>query len=171
LKKFGSTAGRVLRGLAILHIRSALDWGRANRPDLPVRVESRVKSSPASAGSFSTGLHVGIADWFGLSREHQQAVVSKSMSRSAHYVDPLCRLSGSPNRARCHPTRCFERPGLACEIRRKLRSLSLERPTPCAWRYANNALEMPREMTLIAEAALRGHIGERQSAIAQLFLG
>jgi len=95
LKKFGSTAGRVLRGLAILHIRSALDWGRANRPDLPVRVESRVKSSPASAGSFSTGLHVGIADWFGLSREHQQAVVSKSMSRSAHYVDPLCRLSGS----------------------------------------------------------------------------
>src|SRR5258705_11970294 len=51
------------------------------------------------------------------------------------------------------------------------RLLFLERPTPCAWTYANNALEMSREMTLIAEAALRGYIGERQPAIAQLFFG
>ena len=51
------------------------------------------------------------------------------------------------------------------------RWLFLERPTPCAWTYANNAGEVLREMTLIAEAALRGHIGERQPVIAQLFLG
>jgi hypothetical protein len=46
------------------------------------------------------------------------------------------------------------------------RLLFLERPTPCAWTYANNAGEVLREMTLIAEAALRGHIGERQPVIA-----
>ena len=58
------------------------------------------------------------------------------------------------------------------EIRRKLRSLLFpERPTPCARSCANNALEMSPEMTLITEAALQGHIGERRSAIAQLFLG
>jgi hypothetical protein len=50
-------------------------------------------------------------------------------------------------------------------------SLFFERPTPRARTYASNALEMSREMTLIAEAAFRGHIGERRSAIAQLFLG
>ena len=50
-------------------------------------------------------------------------------------------------------------------------SLFLERPTPCAWTYANNAGEESREMTLIVEAALRCHIGERQPVIAQLFLG
>ena len=48
--------------------------------------------------------------------------------------------------------------------------LFLERPTPSARTYANNAFEMSREMTLIAEATLRGHIGERQPVIAQLFL-
>jgi hypothetical protein len=52
-------------------------------------------------------------------------------------------------------------PGTAYEIRTKL-WLVLERPTPRAWTYANNAGEVSREMTLIAEAALRGHIGERR---------
>jgi hypothetical protein len=50
-------------------------------------------------------------------------------------------------------------------------SLFLERSTPCAWSYTNNADEVTREMRVIAEAALRGHIGERQPVIAQLFLG
>jgi hypothetical protein len=50
-------------------------------------------------------------------------------------------------------------------------SLFFERPAPCARSYANNAGEVSREMSLIAEAALRCHIGERQPVIAQLFLG
>jgi bacterioferritin-associated ferredoxin len=63
-------------------------------------------------------------------------------------------------------------PGTACEIRRNsARLLFRERPAPCAWTYADDAFEVSREMTLIAEAALRGHIGERQPVIAQLFLG
>ncbi|MEH2474562.1 hypothetical protein V1281_004255 [Nitrobacteraceae bacterium AZCC 2161] len=108
LRKFGSTAGRVLSPRSSLRIRSALDWARANRPGSPVRVEPRVKSSRGSAGSFSTGLRIGIADRFDLLREHRR-VVSKSMRRSAHSADQLCRLSRSLDRARWHPTRCFER--------------------------------------------------------------
>src|SRR4029077_20504712 len=50
-------------------------------------------------------------------------------------------------------------------------SLFLSRSTPCAWSYTNNAGEVTREMRVIAEAELRGHIGERQPVIAQLFLG
>jgi hypothetical protein len=50
-------------------------------------------------------------------------------------------------------------------------SLFLERSTPCAWSHTNNADEVTREMRLIAEGALRGHIGEPQPVIAQLFLG
>jgi hypothetical protein len=60
---------------------------------------------------------------------------------------------------------------VAYVIRDDFCSLFLERPTPCAWGYPNNAGEVSREMTLIAEAALRGHIGEREPVIAQLFLG
>ncbi|UPK40269.1 CHASE3 domain-containing protein [Bradyrhizobium sp. 186] len=33
------------------------------------------------------------------------------------------------------------------------------RPTPCAWTYADDPVEHAREMTLIGEAALCGHIG------------
>jgi len=50
-------------------------------------------------------------------------------------------------------------------------SLFLSRSTPCAWSYTNNAGEVTREMRVVAEAALHGHIGERQPVIAQLFLG
>jgi hypothetical protein len=50
-------------------------------------------------------------------------------------------------------------------------SLFLERSTPRARTYADRPSELSREMGLIAEAALRGHIGERQPVIAQLFLG
>jgi hypothetical protein len=50
-------------------------------------------------------------------------------------------------------------------------SLFLERPTPCAWTYTDRPFELSREVTLVVEAALRGHIGERQPVIAQLFLG
>jgi hypothetical protein len=73
------------------------------------------------------------------------------------------------DRARCCPTRCFERSWYSLQTSAGL--LFLERSTPCAWTYANNAGEVLREMTLIAEAALRGHIGERQPVIAQLVLG
>ena len=41
------------------------------------------------------------------------------------------------------------------------RLLFLESPTPCAWTYANNAGEVPRKMTLIAEAALCRYTGKR----------
>jgi hypothetical protein len=58
--------------LGIPELTLSVELGRANRPDLPVRVESRVKSSPGSAGPFSTGLRVGIADWFELLRERKQ---------------------------------------------------------------------------------------------------
>ena len=51
------------------------------------------------------------------------------------------------------------------------RLLSLEGPTPRARTYADRLSENSREVTLVAEAALRGHIGERQPVIAQLFLG
>jgi hypothetical protein len=50
-------------------------------------------------------------------------------------------------------------------------SLFLSRSTPCAWSYTNNAGEVTREMRVVAEAALHGHIGERQPVIEQLFLG
>src|SRR6476646_1822421 len=50
------------------------------------------------------------------------------------------------------------------------RLLFLERPTPCARTYANNAGELLREMTLIAEAGLQCHILERQPVITQHFL-
>ena len=70
------------------------------------------------------------------------------------------------------PDPLFRDPGTACKSEgNAARLLFFERPTPCPWTYANNALEVSREMTLIAEAALRGHIGERQPVIAQLFLG
>ena len=53
VEKFSSTAGGVLHhGPAILKFRSALDWGRANRPDLLVRAVSRSLSRLWSA--FST---------------------------------------------------------------------------------------------------------------------
>jgi hypothetical protein len=128
LKKFGSTAGRVLSPRSSLPAHPlSVGLGRANRPDLPVRVESRVKSSRGSAGSFSTGLRVGIADWFELLREHQQVSYPSRWGarRIARPTVPVLRIAGS-------------------------RSMS---PAP------------------LAEAALRGHIGERQPVIAQLFLG
>src|SRR6185295_7613887 len=34
-------------------------------------------------------------------------------------------------------------------------SLFLERPTPCAWTYADRPFELSREVTLVAEAALQ----------------
>jgi len=40
------------------------------------------------------------------------------------------------------------------------RLLFLKRPTPCAGTYANNAGEESREMTLVGETTLRGHIEE-----------
>jgi hypothetical protein len=46
--------------------------------------------------------------------------------------------------------------------------LSRESPTPRARTYADRLSENSREVTLVAEA---DHSGERQPAIAQLFLG
>jgi hypothetical protein len=95
------------------------------------------------------------------------------MRRSAHARGLLRRFCGSLDRARCYPTRCvLHRPGTAHKSEgNSARLLFFERPTPRAWTYTNNAFEVSREMTLIAEAALRGHIGERQPVIAQLLLG
>jgi hypothetical protein len=44
---------------------------RANRPDLPVKAVSQVKSL-AALDSFFDGLLVDFADWFELLRDHRQ---------------------------------------------------------------------------------------------------
>ena len=59
-------------GLAILNFRSALDWGRANRPDLPIRAVSRVKSSRGSGYLFRRLACRYRGDRFELLREHQK---------------------------------------------------------------------------------------------------
>jgi hypothetical protein len=74
-------------------------------------------------------------------------------------------LSRSLDRARCYQSVFFERS-------RYLRCLLLlKSPTPRARTYADRPSELSREVTLIAEAALRRHIGERQPVIAQFLLG
>jgi hypothetical protein len=93
VEKISSTAGGVLHGPAILKFRSALDWGRANRPDLLVRAVSR--SPLAALELFFDGLPVDIADWC---CESTSRVVSKSMGRPAYSRGPKL------DRARCCPT-------------------------------------------------------------------
>ena len=97
-------------------------------------------------------------------REHRR-VVSKPMGRPAYALEPTVRSFGSLERAPCCPIRFLN------STDNTTRLLSLESPTPCARTYADCLSESSAQVTLVAEAALGGHIGERQPVIAQLFLG
>jgi hypothetical protein len=63
-----------------------------------------------------------------------------------------------------------ERLGIAYVIRDYFCSLFLERPTPRARTYADRPCENSREVTLVAEAAGRGHISQRHPPVPQRFL-
>ena len=56
------------------------------------------------------------------------------------------------DRTRRHPIRLLK------VLNQDARLLSLESPTPRARTYADRLSESSREVTLVAEAALRGHI-------------
>ena len=80
-------------------------------------------------------------------------VVSRSIRRLAYARGPAVRLFGLLDRARCYPIRFLNGPD-----NYDARLLSLEGPTPRARTYADRLSENSREVTLVAEAALRGHI-------------
>jgi hypothetical protein len=69
---------------------------------------------------------------------------------SARAYGAVIRIAG---RARCYPI-----PFLNGPDKYDARLLPLEGPTPRAWTYADRLSENSREVTLVAEAALRGHI-------------
>jgi hypothetical protein len=112
------------------------------------------------------GLLVDIANRFELLREHQQGRLQVD---EAPGVCARADGAGYPDR------------WLALDVNRSAfmngpstydaRLLLLESPTPRARTYADRPSELSREVTLVGEAALCGHIGERQPVIAQLFLG
>jgi hypothetical protein len=110
-------------------------------------------------------LLVDIAGWFELLREHQQGRIQVDEAPGVCARGPTVRSFGLLDRAML-PNRFFERPD-NCDAR----LLSPDSPTPRARSYADRLSENSRKVTLVAEAALRGHIGERQPVIAQLFLG
>jgi hypothetical protein len=74
------------------------------------------------------------------------------MGRPAYALEPTVRSFGSLDRAPCCPIRFLN------STDNTTRLLSLESPTPCARTYADCLSESSREVTLVAEAALRGHI-------------
>jgi hypothetical protein len=78
------------------HFRSARIGGRANRPDLPVRAASRVKSSRGSE-TFSRNLLVDIAGWFELLRERRQdrIQVDEALGLCARAYGAVIRIAGS----------------------------------------------------------------------------
>ena len=64
-----------------------------------------------------------------------------------------CGHFGSLDRARCYPIHFLEGPDNYDAL-----LLSRESPTPRARTYADRLSENSREVTLVAEAALRGYI-------------
>jgi hypothetical protein len=87
------------------------------------------------------------------------AAVENSVQPLAEFQPhgPAARAYGAviriADRARCYPI-----PFLNGPDNYDARLLSLEGPTPRAWTYADRLSENSREVTLVAEAALRGHI-------------
>ena len=79
--------------------------GGANRPDLPVRAVSRVKSTRGSGDLFD-GLPVDIAGRFEPLRETSR-IVSRSPGCPAYARRPNVRSFGSLDRARCYPIHFF----------------------------------------------------------------
>ena len=75
------------------------------------------------------------------------------MGRPAYALEPTVRSFGSLDRAPCCPIRF-----LNGTDNYDTRLLSLKSPTPRARTYADCLSESSREVTLVAEAALRGHI-------------
>ena len=76
------------------------------------------------------------------------------MRRPAYARGPAVRSFGSLDRARCCPIGFF----LNGPDSYDARLLSLEGQTPRARTYADRLSENSREVTLVAKAALRGHI-------------
>jgi len=114
VEKISSTAGGVLHhGPAILKFRSALDWGRANRPDLLVRAVSRSLSRLCSVFRRLACRYRGL-----VLREHQQGRVQID---GATGVCARAQL----DRARCYPTM------LACYRFRARRHVPGLTPTAC----------------------------------------
>jgi hypothetical protein len=136
---------RILRyGLAIPNFRSALDWGRADLPDLPVRAESQVKLHTRLWRSFRR-LPADIADGFELLRETSR-IVSKSMECPAYARGPNVRSFGSLDRARCCPIRFFWNGA-------DNRGAIAESPTPRARTYADRLSENSRKVALTCASA------------------
>jgi hypothetical protein len=165
IERFGSTAGRVLTPRSSHpELPLSVGSGRVKRPDLPVRAMSRVKSSRGSAGLFRRSACRYREPVRTVAIELARSSPSRRGTRRMR-AGLLCRLSG----------------WLALDVNRSAfmngpstydaRLLLLENPTPRARTYADRPSELSREVTLVGEAALCGHIGERQPVIAQLFLG
>ena len=97
---------------------------------------------------------VDIADWFELLREHQQGriQVDEAPSVCARAYGAVIRIAGSRS--------MLADPFFNGPDNYDARLLSPESPTPRARSYADRLSENSREVTLVAEAALRGHIGE-----------
>jgi hypothetical protein len=89
------------------HFRSARIGGRANRPDLPVRAASRVKSSRGSETFRETCLSISRAG--SNCCESAGRILSRSMRCLAYARGPTVRSFGSLDRARCYPICFFER--------------------------------------------------------------
>jgi hypothetical protein len=91
--------------------------------------------------------------WFELLREHQQGRIELdgTLGVCARAYGKATRIAG---RTRCCHIRFF----LKGPYNYDARLLSLESPTPRARTYTDRLPENSREVTLVAEAALRGYI-------------
>ena len=113
----------------------------------------REQSPLAALDIFFDGLLVDIAHWFELLREHQQGRI---------------QVDEAPGLMRAGLRRGHSDRWLALNVTRSAflngpdnydaRLLSLESPTPRARTYTDRLSENSREVALVAEAALRGHI-------------
>jgi hypothetical protein len=101
---------------------------------------------------FFDGLLLDIADWFELLRERRQGriQVDEAADLCARTYGAVTRIAGPRSML---PDPLFERPD-----NYDARLLRLEGATPRARTYADRVCENAREVTLVAEAALRGQI-------------
>jgi hypothetical protein len=112
----------------------------------------REQSPLGTLDIFFDGLLIDIADWFELLPEHRQrrTQVDEAPGLCARAYGAVIPIAGSRSML---PIRFLNGPD-----NYDARLLSLESPTPRARTYADRLSENSREMTLVAEAALRGHI-------------
>jgi hypothetical protein len=93
-----------------------------------------------------------MADWFELLPEHRQGRIQVDEAPGL-CTQATVRSFGSLDRLDVTRSAFFNGPD-----NYDARLLSLESPTPRARTYADCLSENSREVTLVAEAALRGHI-------------